>query len=58
MDYKISIDLTYTWEIFQEFFAKKYLDDFSTVLPVANIVTKYTFIRIILEDTIEVHDKK
>ena len=28
--YKISIDLTYTWEMFQGFFTKKFLDDFGT----------------------------
>ena len=28
MDCKISIDRTYTWEVFQGFFIKKFLDDF------------------------------
>ena len=30
MDYKTSIDLTYSGEIFQGFFTKKFLDDFGT----------------------------
>ena len=30
MDYKVSIDLSYTWEMFQAVFAKKCFDDFGT----------------------------
>ena len=30
MDYKISADLTYTWEMLQGFFTNKFLDDFGT----------------------------
>ena len=58
MNYKISIGLTYTWEMFQGFFTKKFLDDFgNTILPVSWIVTKFTFIGI-LEDAITLHGKK
>ena len=58
MDYKVSIDWTYTWEMFQGFFTKKLFDDLALLLLVLWIVTKFTFIRIIIENTTALHGKK
>ena len=40
MDYTLSIDLTYTLEIFQGFFTKKFLDDFATTVSCFMICCK------------------
>ena len=58
MDCKISLCLTYTSKMFWGFFTKKFIDKFDTTTSVSGIVTKFTFIRTILEDTIALHGKK
>ena len=59
MHYKILVDLNYTWEIIQGSFIKKFFDDFGTTtcFSVSGMVTKFTFIGIILKDTIALHGK-